>query len=399
MFRSAIPLLLGSVCFAAPAYAAPFQAIFSDQTTDQIVHALDLNGDGDANDPGETSVFFDTNNVSGLAQPAGNIFTMTQGVGGEVYVGDGNSDTVYRLQDRNGNNNAQDAGEAQIWFSSANVEGHALQTPNGVAEGGDGAVYVVEADTVGTPNGDFVYRTRDLNGDGDANDAGESSVWLDLTALSPTSSPFEIRFDGDVAYIIDSNGGGTNLVYRAEDTNGDGQVSDNEVSIYIDENDAPVDFALSVFGGDVFTMELLDFAGPQSLFRISDVNGDGAIGDSDDITEVWNGDGNDLFVAFSLDVRDNMALLTSNGSGEAEDAIFSLVDLNLDGDFFDENETNRFISRDEQGTLPVRARSVIFYDTADLVAAVPVPAALPLLATGLVAFGLVGYRRRAKHML
>jgi len=394
MYRSAIPALLSAAFFVTPAHAVSFQMIYSDQTTDQIIHAFDLNGDGDANDAGETSVFFDGTNVSGLAQPTGSVFTMTQGTGGEVYVGDGGSDTVYRLQDRNGNNNAQDAGEAQVWFSADNAEGLALITPNGVAQGGDGAIYVVEADTVGTPNGDFVYRTRDLNGDGDANDAGESSVWLDLTALSPTSSPFEIRFDGDVAYIIDSNGGGTNVVYRAEDTNADGQVTGSEVSVYIDENDAPVDFALSVFGGDVFTMELLDFSGSQSLFRIDDVNADGVIDGFDDIIEVWNGDGTDLFAAFSLDVRDNMALVTSNGGAATQDLIMSLIDRNLDGDFFDDNEAVPFLSRDQNGVLPVRPRSVIFYDPTIAVSAVPVPAALPLLASGLIVLGVLGRRKR-----
>ena len=48
------------------------------------------------------------------------------------------------------------------------------------------------------------------------NDAGKSYVWLDLTALNLSSSPFEINFDGDVAYIADTLCVKPNVVYRVE---------------------------------------------------------------------------------------------------------------------------------------------------------------------------------------
>ncbi|MEM6441106.1 MAG: hypothetical protein AAF763_15580 [Pseudomonadota bacterium] len=386
-----LPLLAAAaMSIAAPAQAVMVQAIFSDQTTDQILLAVDLDMDGDAEDPGETAVFFDENNLSGLVTPTDNVFTMTQTADGDVYFGDGVTDTVYRLRDLNGDDDAQDPGEAQVWFSAANAEGLPLQTPNGVAAGPDGAVYVVQADTVGNPVGDAVYRTVDLNGDGDADDAGESSQWLDLTALSPTSSPFEIRFDGDVAYIIDSNGGGINLIYRAEDENGNGVIDPGEVSVFIDEDDGPIDFGLAADGGALFTIELLDFVDDVQLFRYEDLNDDGVIDGLDSIVEVWNSDGTDLAFSFSLDVESDRALVTSNGTDPEEDSIYSLFDTNGDGDFFDAGEEFLFLSRDVNGALPVRPRAVIFYDS---VAPVPLPATLPILAA---AAGLLAWRARAR---
>lgn len=385
-----LPLLaaLAAGLSAAPAHALTVQALFSDQTTDQILFAADLDDDGDANDAGETFVFFDADNASGLAAPTGNVFTLTQTIAGDVYFGDGDTDTVYRLRDRNGDDDAQDAGEAQVWFSAANAEGLALQTPNGVAAGADGAVYVVQADTVGNPVGDAVYRTQDLNGDGDADDAGESALWLDLTALSPSSSPFEIRFDGEVAYVIDSNGPDINRIYRAEDVNGNGVIDPDEVTVFIDEADGPIDFGLAADGGALFTIELLDFADVLQLFRFEDLNGDGVIDDLDDIQEVWNGEGTDISVAFSLDVEGDRALVTSNGTAAEEDAIYSLFDANGDGDFLDDGETFLFLSRALNGALPVRPRSVIFYDS---VAPIPLPATLPILAA---AAGVLAWRAR-----
>ncbi|MEM9212789.1 MAG: SGNH/GDSL hydrolase family protein [Cyanobacteria bacterium P01_F01_bin.150] len=329
----------------------------ADQTLDTLLLVQDLNGDGDANDPSEATVYFDGTNASGLLEPTGNIFTVLQAADGSVLYGDGDSDTVYRLTDTNRDGDALDADEATVWFSSDNAEGLPLLTPNGLATGPDGAVYITEADTVATPNGDFIYRTEDLNGDGDANDADEARVWLDLKALNPNSSAFEITFIGDVAYIIDSAGGDPNVLYRAEDANGDGTIDTSEASVLVDETIVPVDFGLASDSQSLYVVELLDFSEAQSVFRIDDNNG------SATVTEVWNNtavpDGYLSSVAFSIAASDNgMLAITSNGVDPNEDNIFQLTDLNGDGDYFDEGETVPFLSRLDTDTVPERPRVV-----------------------------------------
>ena len=346
-------------------------AIFvGDQTLDQLLLTQDLNGDGDANDPLEVSVYFDATNRSGIADPTGNIFTILSARDGAVFYGDGDTDSVYRLFDRNQDGDALDTKEASVWFSADNANGLPLLTPNGLAQGQDGAIYIVEADTRSTPNGDFVYRTQDLNGDGDANDAGESTIWLDLKALNPNSSAFEITFIDDVAYIIDSVGIDTNVIYRAEDKDGSGTVEANEATVLIDETSVPVDFALASDGNSLFTLELLDFAGPQSIFRIDD-------GASVTTTEVWNStalpDGFELFAAFSIDVGLNGELaITSNGGDASEDNVFQLIDLNGDGDYFDEGETVPYLSRLLTSNVPERPRAVAYAQNPSNVVSEPV---------------------------
>ena len=308
------------------------------------------------NAPLEVSIYFDETNASGLANPTNNIFTILQGDAGQVFYGDGDTDSVYRLVDQNRDGDALDVGEATIWFSADNAEGLPLLTPNGLAQGSDSAIYIVEADTVGTPNGDFVYRTQDLNHDGDANDTNESSIWLDLKALNPNSSAFEITFIDDVAYVIDSVGIDTNVIYRAEDINSNGNIETDEVTVLIDETTIPVDFALTTDGKSLFTVELLDFSEPQSVFKIED-------GETVTTTEVWNStavpEGFELSASFSIAANSEGELvITSNGIDANEDNIFRLVDLNSDGDYFDDGETIPYLSRLLTSNVPERARVV-----------------------------------------
>ncbi len=384
MRKLSIALTIASASLGAQASASTFQVLFSDQTTDQVLYAADLNGDGDANDVGETRVFFDEHNASGLVAPTNNVYQLAQSQGGDVYIGDGATDTVYRLRDLNGNDNAQDAGEASVWFSADNADGLTLNTANGVAVGSDGAVYVVEADTLGNPSGDFVYRTQDLNGDGDANDAGESSVWLDLTALDASSSPFEITFDGEAAFITDTAGGNPRI-YRAEDRDGNGVVEATEVVEFVAQGDAPFALALSATGGDLFAQDLFT----DGLIRYTDLNQNGQIDVATEAFSVWDSVGFANGAIFDFAIDGDHGLVPSN-EFNGDDQIFALYDLNGDGDFLDTGETVSFLSFSEQGEYPRRPRSVAFYNS---------PAAVPLPATGVLLFGALaglGARRRRR---
>jgi hypothetical protein len=403
MFR---PLLFSPLALLAalPASAATLSSfLVSDQGRDEIQLATDLNGDGDTNDAGEVSVFFSAANASGLGAASGNVFALGQTNGGSVLIGDGDTDSVYRLTDTDRDGTAQGAGEAQVWFSgSANAAGFRLNTPNGIAEGPDGAIYVVEADTSGSPTGDWVYRTQDLNGDGDANDAGEATQWLNLKAINAASSPFEIRFEGDTAYLIDSAGATDNVIYAARDADGNGVVEGAEVNVFASAatTGATFDFAMDVGLGSVWTWQWLPESGLSSVFRLTDLDGSGDI-DASETAEVWNTSLLDsvysFFAGFGLALNDATGeiLITSNDTGAAGDWIVRLLDLDGDGAFWGTDETSVVLSRLDQGTYPDRPRNVAFYNAP--VAPVPVPAGLPLLAAGIGALALL--RRRAAWAL
>ncbi|MHC5005966.1 MAG: hypothetical protein ACYTGF_01255, partial [Planctomycetota bacterium] len=97
--------------------------------TGGVIHRLeDLNGDGDALDAGESTVWAD-----GLAQPRG---LATDGPG--LLVVDSGSGRVVRCEDLNADGDALDAGETTIW-----AEGISL--PYVPARTLDGVVYVSES--------------------------------------------------------------------------------------------------------------------------------------------------------------------------------------------------------------------------------------------------------------
>jgi hypothetical protein len=351
----------------------PLQGLLlGDQGKDAIIHLRDLNGDGDAADMGERISFFDASNLSGLPNPAGNVFAIHQAADGKVYAGDGDTDSVYVLRDINQDGDANDVGEARTWFSAANAAGLPLVTPNGVSTGPDGAVYVVNAGVISGPVDDVIYRTVDLNKDGDANDSGEATVWLDLQTLNLKSSAFDLSFDGAVAYLADTTGTDLDTIYRIEDSNSNNKIELSEVKTFIADGNpfgVPVDFAIAAEGGSVYTWEFTKTGDTSRVFRLTDLNLSGTIDNAAEAVEVWNTSklpaGFDNSVGFSIAAAENGDLaITSNGGAANQRNVVRLTDLNGDGDYMDNGETIIAASNALDPAFGDRPRSLSFYQDA-----------------------------------
>jgi alpha-tubulin suppressor-like RCC1 family protein/methionine-rich copper-binding protein CopC len=329
----------------------------------------DLDGDGRAIGD-ERAVFFDATNASGLPSPSENVFVVTQTRDGSVFIGDGASDTVYRLRDRNNDGGANDAGEATAWLSPANAAGLSTVTPNGLAEGPDGALYVVNAGVASRPQ-DGVYRTIDLNGDGDADDAGEATLWLDLQGVVPTSSPFTLSFSGAVAYLLDPAGTAEDVIHRIADANGDGAIAPGEVTTFIGRNaafGAPLDFGHTGDGASLLTWQWLpDAAGLSRLYRLTDLDGSGRIDAATEAGEIWNTgllpEGFAQFAGFSVaSDGEGRVALTSNGAQANQRNVILLEDGNGDGDFLDAGETSILATAVDDASSLLRPRAVTFFE-------------------------------------
>lgn len=338
-------------------YALRTDAILiSDMTQDAVYITQDLNHNNNAQDPGEASIYFDANNLSGLIDPTKSVFSIFQSQTGHVYIADGGSDSVYRLSDNNADGDAQDINEANIWFSEANEGGLTLPTPNSIYEADDNALYIVNAGTGSRPN-DAIYRTVDLNADGDANDIGEASVWLDLSTLASEtlgagipdnkSSAFDITFIGNVAYIADLVGGEADTIFRASDTNNNGYIDANELTIFIDDNNAfNVPVATGLVSDDFGALYTLESASSkdQSLYRLFDINNNGIIDGPLETLEIWNESsmsslGVELGHAFGLAMGPEGEITFVSAGADNKDNILRLIDLNGDLDFMDAGET------------------------------------------------------------
>lgn len=343
--------------------------LVADQRKDQVLLLQDLDGDETASGPDETTVFFDSTNASGLETPTNNVFTVHQAADKSVFIGDGTSDAIYRLTDVNADGDAQDMGEAIVWFSEENAGGLSTVTPNGVAEGTDGAIYISNAGTSSAPQ-DAIYRTVDLNGDEDANDVGEATVWLDLQTVIDTSVPFDLSFDGYVAYLNDLTGTAVDVIYRIEDLNGDGTIQTDEVTNFISDDmsfGAPVDISSAVgVDGSLYTLtwfpdgdELL------KVYRLNDLDGSGQIDNVFEAVEVWNASsmpgGIPADIGFSLAADDDGGLILTANSFTGDANVVQLSNLNGDGDFFDAGETVIFGS-DQFDDQLIRPRVVEAYE-------------------------------------
>ncbi len=365
--------LIGSFSETATTLAGPMPParrtagiLVADTTLDAVYLCRDLNGNGNAMDPGEATVYFDATNASGLGVPTGSVFALFQSCDGTVYVADGGSDTVYACLDRNADGDANDAGEARVWFSSFNQSLITLPTPNGVCEGADGAIYITNAGAGSSPL-DGLYRTVDLNGDGDAEDAGESSVFVDETALAlGNTSPFGCSLLGGTVCFLDLMGSAPNTIYAARDTNGDGSVSATELGVFFVEGGvvpAPASFTCASDGTSLYTHASLS-SSTQTVWRLTDANASGAIDQPGEGVAIWSESslpaGATMANSFDFTLGPAMLAIASNGTGLNNEVIVAR-DINGDGDYNDAGGTNVFVQNAPGSGLPVNARAVLFY--------------------------------------
>ena len=175
-----------------------------DQGLQGIVRLEDLNGDGDANDPGESAIFFDaTVPVTGVGNSIGLL-----ALGPRTLLATDNASpaNIVRLDDRDASGDAFGEGEHAVWFGGALPNGHRLAFPSRLDRAADGAIYFLEKNTLNTENPEAIYRGVDANGDGDVDDPGEV---VEVARIAPpgaiTSSAWDFALDprGNI-FVVDT---------------------------------------------------------------------------------------------------------------------------------------------------------------------------------------------------
>jgi hypothetical protein len=302
---------------------------------DTIARGVDRDCDGLLSGPEEITVFRDSGALDGESWPQGLDITDDGAVwwtAGLVIAYEQNG--LSRLEDLNGDGDAADPGEQIVMVDGTGT--HPVQHDAGisliadpwalrdVAAAGDGVIVFASSD-----DDQALYRFEDFNGDGDVLGDGESILFLNATGVHPDlpmnpdfasgalpnllnqagyytflSSFASVIENGERVFYLGSSANGaqetryTNvdgvginfLIFKGVGGNGDRDINDaGEVTIFFDGNQIDGDppmltlSGLDVFdGGLVYTAEIKPFPilfpgedGNVWIHRFEDVNGDG----------------------------------------------------------------------------------------------------------------------------
>jgi len=396
--------------------------VIHDADNDQMVLLSDLDGDGKYISAGEQRILErDPNNY----EPYGAAARFDSVPAGRREVAFWvETDRIFpnppppynsRLQvarDLNGNGTF-DASEISTFRDLPVLDGPALT--QGVGLAADDSVWFTSdlfPPTPGWLNG--VYRTRDLNADGDANDPGELDTMVDgtggmhpVTTNSGTVSIVASSFRQMTNYgngAIVFNNFDHSALFRFEDSNNDGDVTDaNESVVWLNasgENpslDWNPDFAAAGPGSDprsivvnpatpsngwlekIATLNeggkeivyaacgssstssfgLNQFGEPIHglIFRCEDKNADGDANDAGETTTFYNGTGvgtsGPLFLDKIVGLGAEMgAVYVCEYNPNAGNGVYRLRDLNADGDAMDAGEAELLWNTNQNATDP-----------------------------------------------
>lgn len=269
------------------------QTVYVADISRKIYTLRDANQDGDANDPGEEGVYFDGNpggNLSGVTTEAMIGFNLHQGV---VWVAVNNTSSagqemILRLEDLDQDGDANDAGEAEVYFAPPPPGALNDPGPADVRVGQDGAVYYLETAFNSLSKGG-VYRLDDLDQDGTIDPLTEVTKFFSPDTFAP---PDYWTLEQDLLgywYMADAE---NDVVWRFRDEDGDGVVdpATKAVVLWDAVGSLPGQSYLLDFGvaadGSLYGLELAN--PPSRLLRMRDVDGDGTIDPVAEVQELYS---------------------------------------------------------------------------------------------------------------
>lgn len=258
---------------------------------------------------------------------------------GTVYIGDSSADVIVALQDLNGDGNANGAGEHQVFFDASNASGIVMASLGGLYVDRLGRIFGAVANT-GSGGTDVILIFEDLNSDGDANDIGEARDYHTVPGLSGTgdSIPTEVLVAADLN-VYYAEAGATGVV-----TKGIYKLSDNNF-----DGDCNDTGERSLF----WDTSMLGLNSPFHFGMAVDASGRFYITDHSANEQVWsafdsNGNGTIELGEFTLFYQTSAStwwdiVIREDGTvllceDQTPDRITQLRDLNGDGDAMDAGE-------------------------------------------------------------
>lgn len=319
---------------------------------DRVNRAVWFIHDDNANDlieePGEVTLFFNASNAAGTPTPQF-ISALEARRDGLVLLGDTTGRQFMFLRDLNGDGDAQDIGESSVAANASNASGVSFAVPTGCGFDSLGRIFAVNA---GNANGnDGIYRLKDLNNNFDCQDAGEITEWVASapTGFGPGNGPYspqEIVFSGVTGYLRNSSAT-LHGVYRFEDLNNNLRADDpgEFAPVWNSATSGVTPLAGLTLDldrarpGSIYTYQAA--TGPIHQFiRLTDLNSNGDCNDPGEAVIVYTAPGTGFTPADIYSLSNGDLLVTSNASGGIN--VVRLRDLDNDGDFQDSGEQSLF---------------------------------------------------------
>jgi len=310
--------------------------VVCDSTFDGVWRLIDRNQDGDFLDVDEVVAYYDESLGSiALGTPT----CITTGFDGTVYIGDSNVDVVLRMRDANGDGDANDPGEHTVFFDNNNIGGEVMASIGGITIDVLGRVFASVANS-GTTGSDVIFILEDLNGDGDANDVGEARRYHDVPGSAGStgaSIPVDVAVGPNLSlyYVeIGATGSIQKGVYRLADNNFDGDCNDpgERTPFWLPTSvNSQFFFGFAVDATGAFYLS--DHGSDEKVLRGVDANADGMIDPSEE-TLFYQTSGSTWW---DIIVRSDGSILLCED--QTPDRITWLKDLNNDGDALDAGES------------------------------------------------------------
>lgn len=181
--------------------------------TRRLLRLVDLNRDHDALDDGEATVVYD---ASALSLPVlGDLEALASGLEGRLYAADVTLQAIYRLDDQTEDGDFLDLEEVHLFHQTAGE--NAFTDISGLAWDGQ-RLFVSDAKT------GRILVLEDKNGDGDAEDEGEAQEHFGgSAAVRSTSITGILHVPGKGLLALDNS---KDSVLQLVDRNGDGDAND-----------------------------------------------------------------------------------------------------------------------------------------------------------------------------
>ncbi len=293
----------------------------------------------------------------------------------QFIIADRTNDAQFRVRDLN-NNGIIDNDEIFLWFSGTNAAGTPAAT-NPTAQ----AISVCRIMILGDQQNARVLRITDADNDGDAQDLGESSVFVAAGNSAGLSFAFPtgVAFDSQCrAYVVNAgNASGPDAIYRLVDLNGDGDAMDqvrgvHEATLYV------ADGAFGAGNGPYSPQEIFfdsndvgylhnSSTNLHGIFRFVDSNNNGRADDAGEFTtflDTNNASAVPIVAGFALEpdrFRMNLhtAMYTLQTASGGVDQLVRAVDLNDDHDAQDTGEATLVWSNPAAGFTGIDVISLL----------------------------------------